>query len=794
MRPEKQSTWTPVAVGEVSGRIATQLENTALLVLLAVVAMRPLMSETYESELTRIAHASGGAEATTPATTAGFDLAIWGAALATTAAAWRRRRWHLTGLEAGAALMFLGAVISTAVVASNKRLALNASADWLTALALMMVVANLCRDRLRVGLVLAVVIASGAASAAKCVMQAAVEFEETRQHYLQNKAEFWRDVPLDDPRVELYERRMNAAEAYGFMAHSNAQGSLLVLAALTAVAAGAVSQSWVGRAFGFGVGTALALCIPLTGSRGALLAGGVGLVLLIVLWSVGGILRRRWRLTLAGIWLVIGLAVAGVVGFGLVRGGLPGSSLGFRWNYWQVTSRVVAEHFWTGVGALNFDRHYLRYKPIDFPEEIKDPHNFVVAVLAQWGVLGAVGLLAALVGASFVFIRRWGRYPEDSWPAPPRVIDGLRVWLPVTIGAFVLLRLFLMRGLLGSPSGMAAVIFDLGAYGPIWAAVFGLFAWLIAAKGVGRADHIRLVLLCGVAAFLLHNTIDFSLFVPATLTPFAALCGVLLAGGEMERPGEGEAERQRDGGGEGARRAGDKETRRHGDKGTRGQGTETRDEPAAVGRWTLAPVLMAACGAVLLLWLIVWPVTQTSSLLHRARHAANADAADILYNYAALWDSRDPTPLIEIAGLRAMRQTLKDSDLAIAALNEAIARDPLEYSLYQRRAQLYELRYAISRLKSDYWAAISSARQAASLYPHSPDEHLFLAQVLARAAAATGSTEWFAEARVAYETALQIDAARPGTDEVRKWSPERRNRIRQEMESLGPVTSPAPRG
>src|SRR5262249_3198519 len=154
-----------------------------------------------------------------------FDLAIWSAALAAAVSrVLSRRRWRWTGVEFGWLGLVLAAVGST-LTARNQRLAANASAGWLTTVAMVFVLVNVCRDRWCLALVLTVIVASGLASAAKCAMQIKVENADTRAMYAESKAEFWakQGVPLDDPRVELFERRMATNEAGGFFPHTNTE-------------------------------------------------------------------------------------------------------------------------------------------------------------------------------------------------------------------------------------------------------------------------------------------------------------------------------------------------------------------------------------------------------------------------------------------------------------------------------------------------------------------------------------------------------------------------------------------
>ena len=737
--------------------------------LLLAVGMRPLVSETYRSALVM-----GDFGGLTPAATAFFDLAIWLAALAAVVGtALGRRCWRWTGAEIGWLVLVVAAVVST-VVASNKRLAINASCDWLTAIVAMMVLANLMRDRLRVVLILAVLTASGLASAAKCVMQVTLEFDEAQAEYKQRiteheklKAEsgYEQDAGNEKPEDErvLFERRLEAGEAAGFLAHPNHQGSWLGLAGFAAVALAGLAGRFRGsQVVCVVLAAGLFAVIFLTGSKGALAATAGGVGLWFGLRLTGERLRRHWRATLAGAWVLALVGGATIVLLGWARGGLPSDSLRFRWNYWQVTREVIADRPWTGVGALNFDQAYLAHKPVEYPEEIKDPHNFVLSVAAQWGIVGVAGLGLALIGGSVAVARRWGRMPRadrDSAVTSQCHKDSAGRWIVVVVVGFMLLRLWLLREWwLADAEGVAATFFDLGAYGLIWAMCFAGMVWLVVSCDAGANGRYRLACLCGVAAFLLHNTIGFSLFAPGTLFPFMAMAAVLIGG----------------------------------------EGRVTGSSEGGVRRVPL--IAVAVAGLTVLAGVAVVPVAVSSYHLRGARHhrsqAINqgraTGAAIQAYEAAAAADRWDPIPEVELASWR--RQIGRPADLAAAlvALDEAERRDPKAAVVYSLRWRVLVQRYKLAKSEKDLEAAVEAAQRVVQLYPESPDRHKELADLLTGLdpdknvllpPARVSRPDWLYRAGKHYRTALSLDASRP-QGELRRWSEERRLRVEQKLKAL----------
>ncbi|HPD31442.1 MAG TPA: O-antigen ligase family protein [Phycisphaerae bacterium] len=786
----------PTGVAPVAGRVPHALDGMAFLVLLLIVSMRALLSETYESGLTGVSQAVGDIASLTPATTVMLDTAIWvAAAMAALATLLRSRSWQRTGIEAGWAIMAVAAVCSCCV-ASNKRLAINASCDWLTTPVLAITLANLLRERRRVVLVLAVVVASGLASATKCGSQLGWEFGDTWQAYQEQKAEFWgrQGVALTDPTVELFERRMMAREATGFLPYSNAQGAGLILAGFAGIALAFLSgRSRTAKGVCGVVAAVILASVVTTGSRGAMLAALIGLALLIAGTLIGSRWYQKWKALWAGLWITAAIGVALVVIWGTTRGRLPGDSLRFRWEYWRVTSKIVAEHPWTGVGALNFDRAYLKHKPVQYPEEIRDPHNFAMAIVSQWGIIGGAGMMIALLGGSWVAIRALGQEsaspPEAAQPKEP-VVQPLGKWVVAVIVGFVLFRLWMLRGWLDvGEGGVATVLFDLLLYGLVWCLAFaGLslllsFGWDDADmgsastapqankrhwpsqkahqqlsppyQGGGRGgDGYRLPCLIALGVFLLHNTIDFSLFVPGTLTTFAALTAVAVA----RAAGQGE--------GSGAAR-----------------------------RWL--PMVASAGGLLAVIILLVAPVLRCTSSLKDARFAVATGLRDPapLYKAAAEADRFDPTPLTEWASWAA-HLDVTGLDKSLTCLQMAQDRDPLDRGIYRSQWRVLELRYDAAHNPADLLQAVAAAEKAVDLYPQSPDGHADLARLLGRVASEIASDpaaeavgrDWLADAVMHYRRALHLDAARPSY-EIRRWHHDRRMQIEGRLSQLERMAS-----
>ncbi|MCP4592360.1 MAG: hypothetical protein GY842_16630, partial [bacterium] len=276
------------------------LETGARFVLLAVIGLRPLISESYDLAGMTMTRVLEGVADSLPLHTLLIDLAILGSVLAWALAHGLagRRRYRWCGLEIGLAMVVIAAVISS-LWASNQRVAINASVDWISTAGLSVVLVQLLRDSRHLRLTLCVIVASGAAQAYYCFDQVFVGFEETEQVYREHREAFWeaQGVSLDAPQVELFESRLEAREASGYLSHSNIAAAHLLVAwfAMLAVLAGGwgvgrrTGEGYAGLLVG-GLGAlGLGWAMVLTHGLGALLAGGVGLAL----WAARR-LARRW--------------------------------------------------------------------------------------------------------------------------------------------------------------------------------------------------------------------------------------------------------------------------------------------------------------------------------------------------------------------------------------------------------------------------------------------------------------------------------------------------------------------
>ena len=140
-----------------------------------------------------------------------------------------------------------------------------------------------------------------------------------------------------------------------------------------------------------------------TGSRGAAIGLVIGLA--VAIWCEPFIQRWKWK------WVLPVLAVVGVVAIvcfaalSREREGMKSASA--RVGYYSVAWRMFTESPVTGKGLGEFFPYYMKYKPVH-AEETRDPHNFVLGMLCQNGILGGIAALIALGMPFFLAIFHGG--------------------------------------------------------------------------------------------------------------------------------------------------------------------------------------------------------------------------------------------------------------------------------------------------------------------------------------------------------------------------------------------------
>ena len=509
-------------------------ERIALLVLLSLIPLRAIIGETHTFELLRWLRNIDAPPTPSPATTLGISSLILAVAVVLLFARWLRRDidYRRTGAELGLGILLIAAVIST-WNAGQKHLALVGVSDFLGMVLYMLLLRQLLTRPWHVRLAVAVVLATGTVVVAKCAYQFSYEIPDTIEYYESHKAEL-ADTDtaeeLDFGRAGFrydYEQRLRARSLSGYFHHPNVLAGYLILVVMTslAVAAGRFRRRppWTFAAPLLLAGFAF-VALVFAQSKGGVAACCIGLVL----WPVGQWIAGRDPRAFIRKRLVVLLWLTALVGTGAVVAVLQtsphalGRSMLFRSMYWQGARAMFANEGPWGVGANNFGRLFTRYKSVRCPEEVDDPHSFVVKAATEWGVVGLAGVLLLFVGYSV----RLSREPVTSRPR-----DG-------TPGSIILwtagIGVFVFGWWLCLLAGANPAYVDLMIRVVIFPWVIGFIALSYEDRRTTALadDALGPMLACicaGLIGFLLHAGIDLTLFHPGAATTFFALMAIALA-------------------------------------------------------------------------------------------------------------------------------------------------------------------------------------------------------------------------------------------------------------------------
>ena len=402
---------------------------------------------------------------------------------------------------------------------------------------------------------------------------------------------------------------------------------------------------------------------------------------------------------------------------------------------------MVVDHPLAGVGSGNFGRHYLGYKTIDSPEEVANPHNWMVSAATDWGIGGLVGMAMLVCGAFRIATRKRPPAPVERAPPTEDAPPAMRCWWWVILAAGI----FGPRvALLGSDDPNYRYFVTVWPL-LIWSATFLLLI------GVSIRCHGRLATVIGFAllGFLLQDLVNFASLVPGTLTTAFALLGILTASHYVETP---------------------------------------HLESVRIGRPLLA-VCLSTAALLVFAGTVVRPVWRSNDALQKARRAHDAEHSLDWYERAAGSDIWDPTPLYESARLQralAIRGGDRDQSIrsAIAMIDMAIERDPMRSSLYREKSRCHLLRGEWFDSSEDLSAAIAASGQVVRLYPTDPAGHVGLAECLLVRGKVASDDDALVAARDHYRRALAIDAERPAWERIHRLRPTEQALIRSRIAGI----------
>ncbi|MBN1125316.1 MAG: O-antigen ligase family protein [Sedimentisphaerales bacterium] len=638
-----------------------------------------------------------------------------------------------TGLGWGTAFFAIGAV-ATCVFASDKRSAMTAGLTLAVPMAVALALIGLLHSRQRIKLVLMVITSLGFVNVYQCYEQAGTSNALMIEQYEEDPLSQLGPLGIEPGSFQhmLYEHRLYGRDVKGFFTTGNSAGSFFILV-LSAVGCLWSLLPQKNGFFSFIKNNVLFLILLGGIVTGLLLTHSKGAIIAVALGSVGYLLLRFFRPILFPcrypiliLSIVAGMVLTvGIFYYGFTHDRLPGgNSMLVRWQYWRASIRMICDHPLIGVGGGNFRHWYPHYKIPAALETVHDPHNFLLSLWTQFGLLGLAGFLSAVLWplADLIF----GRVRGNSGNVENRAMGPfiLVIGSLLAIG-MVVIRPFFMEGQATQTQEYRSFV-QLYLYGFPAFVFFAGFFLLWFGFHIGGSDtdrkttHGVIILACGLAAFLLANMIDFAIFEPGIYLTFWILLACLIA------------------------------LRRNEDS----SNEATLSLHPGI-RYTGLGLVLAGSLAVLF-WMVV-PVVRAGWLEQLSNR--QRDNAHALLTEAGSIDPYDPEPVrrnaklylwdYEQTGNREMLENAANLFLSAKARNPAGFKDDSQLAwIYQKMAE-----NRTDQQKKDYLAkAYGHASSAVGKYPGSAKLHIELADLAVK----LGQSE---QALNHYRQAVQIEDA-----------------------------------
>ncbi len=484
--------------------------------------------------------------------------------------------------------------------------------------------------------------------------------------------------------------------------------------------------------------------IQWVGSAGAKVGIAAGVLAGLIVWTLR---KRPWKAMLLCLGILVGLQAgltvlaikADTVIPAMVRHGGKLRSFAFRLNYWQGALHLFAGQPMTGVGPGQLGIAYPTVKPLGAAEEVAHSHNWLLNVAAEWGIVGLMGTVVALVLPAWLAVRRVRSRPGDG---PVDIGDraaGPDVRVLLTAWAMVFLCwLVFLPGVV--PAGAAVFLIETSGSVPF---AFAAAALPALTASMGPAGGV--VLLAGLAAFFVHAAVEMSSGVAAAMWPFWAILALVVA----------------------------------------------QVQPQVVGaatvagiRWWLRPALAAAAaGSLAVLVLTVAPMRSIWEMSQAKNEVASLRGAyaegPLLKAVAA--DRIDPAPEAAL-GVFYQRMAQANPERGATYLRQAVEHaraavqlDPRSHTRWSDLAWTLEALAQVTREPAAATQAAEAMRRAVAIYRNWPRGHMHLAGMLATAAdlgGPRGNASWVARA-VRRSDPAQCGVARGGSEQARREGPGR---------------------
>ncbi len=446
------------------------------------------------------------------------------------------RDFRLRGMASHLSAATLAIWVAISVAWSSDRFAaMMGASHWIAAIGILWAASQLIDDWRRLRVTTAVLFGLLAVFVAHGAIFQYVELPDLQRSYAKDRTQILAERHWEEGSyaARQFENRIVHGDMAGFSASPNTFAA--VLAATLVIALGLMAQRLSERRIdaAFGVAGLFALAgsgiIVFTRSKTAYVTPVLAVGALVGLYWTRHWLARHAKpafwIGLAGVILIFGAVVA----YGLHFGTLPSDSLSFRWRYWVAAWHLFEAHPLLGVGWNNFGEHYLRFRLPVAAEEIQDPHNFILRILTELGIVGGLLLAAWLGRLAWETTRPRPISEARQAPAGFPPLTGLAI-----IGTMALIVTVLAGIDFDQPWGYWT--FELLRRG-LYFCVFLVAGALVLVESLTEkqvdprpSPWLLYGLILSAGVMLLHNLVDFSLF---DTSPGAMFVFMLIAGGAV---------------------------------------------------------------------------------------------------------------------------------------------------------------------------------------------------------------------------------------------------------------------
>ena len=656
-----------------------------------------------------------------------FSMLLW-LALVLAAAAARTlcrplaHRWLLVPL-----IVFAGFSTASMLNASHARPALNAWLEQLAILSTMVSAGMLFRTRRRLALLLVVLTALAGTLAVKGLYQHYEEipariaaFERNPELSLQQFG-----TAVGSPEAKLYENRLRDDSPLGYFPLANLYGALLVMLSLASLGMGIdrfrafladrrsdknlsrpgeIDPRVLSATVAILCGLAAIAVLMMTGSRGGAIALFAAVLAAGAIYCFRQPLAKHRRKVLVIVLVLVVLVGATVIAYGLSHDALPSKTLTFRWYYWTASAQIIKQHPWLGTGPENFTSAYLQHRRAAAEESISDPHNFVMHALAEYGIPGGLAYLSLLGGALAGICRpRKEPLPLDD---PLDAANGMRLRVSVVLGCVAAATVTTRMIVGGASEHWSLVLLDALLPGALLAGLLAVLIMPAYRLGEAIGAPARIALGCGLAGFVLNETINHALWAPATAGLFWTCMGAALAWSGA--PGE-----------------------------THTQTTTDTRQPGRLSAIAVSALAAMLAGFIVLGSMVGHKTINTANMLESISRR-NIGAA-MFYAQRAAWADRfDAQAAADVANLALMTCPPDNSPAAEKCLSDAmtwaqiaIQRDRANPSHYRRAGAIaWRLAQAGVDGGKNYNDALNLTRQAVALNPMNHRQRIEYARML----------------------------------------------------------------